>query len=402
MATTIFRIFANDFSPSLKHRIQQIRHGHRIRGKPPMIAHTLKQRLESLNATDPTVSFKVNIGFSIPKRSRRTTEIWMAEKEAIRMNPEAERQSRKRLLSVDLNQVKETWLDTLGPIHVHKIAYHYGIFQDLFGDAYFMPVVPLKIDYNTNDDTLVRVYTGNVIKPSEADKPPIIKYKAETDTLWTLIMSTPDGNLQNSNNEYCHWFLGNIPGNNIEYGEQIIDYLKPIPCRGVGYYRYIFMLYKQNQPLDYTKYKKPYPCLQLNKRDWNTLNFYREHQENLTPAGLAFFQSDWDPTVKKFYHSSLNTEEPIFQYDFPKPYIKPQTWFPLKEPFNLYLDKYRDPKEISKEFLLRKMKNVHPFREAKPPLKYPNACAFEKNLPSWLKLEMKKERIGWGRVNDIK
>lgn len=52
---------------------------------------------------------------------------------------------------------------------------------------------------------------------------------------------------------------GNIPGNKVEHGEQIVNYLKPIPSRGIGYYRYIFLLYKQKQPLDYTKYKKAQP-----------------------------------------------------------------------------------------------------------------------------------------------
>lgn len=55
------------------------------------------------------------------------------------------------------------------------------------------------------------------------------------------------------------YFRGNIPGNKLELGEQIIDYMKPFPARGVGYYRYIFTLYKQNQRLDYVEYKKDQP-----------------------------------------------------------------------------------------------------------------------------------------------
>lgn len=38
-------------------------------------------------------------------------------------------------------------------------------------------------------------------------------------------------------------------------------------------------------------------------------------------------------------------KEPIYEYEFPKQYIKDQTWFPLREPFNLYMDKYRDQKQ---------------------------------------------------------
>ncbi|XP_043248383.1 39S ribosomal protein L38, mitochondrial [Colletes gigas] len=402
MANRGFRMFAKDFLPSMKIRIEQIRNGHHIRGKPPTIARTLKQRLESLNETDPTVSFQVNIGFAVPKPSKKVTDSWYTERKARKSDPEMEKQARNRSLSVDLNRVKEIWLKTYSMFHNRKIAKHYGVFKDLFGDAYFSPVVPLEINYRVKEDVLASVYTGNVIKPNEASKSPIVKYDARSDSLWTLVMSTPDGNMQNSNNEYCHWFLGNIPENKLERADEIIDYLRPIPPRGVGYYRYIFVLYKQNERLDYTEYKKTQPCLRLDDRDWNTLEFYRKYQDRLTPAGLAFYQSDWDPTVTQFYHSMLETKEPIFQYDFPKPYVKPQTWFPLKEAFNLYLDRYRDPKEIAKEFLLKKLKNVHPFKEAKPALKYPNACAFGKDVPSWLRLELKKERMGWGRVNDIK
>lgn len=98
----------------------------------------------------------------------------------------------------------------------------------------------------------------------------------------------------------------------------------------------------------------------------------------------------------------IDMKEPIFQYEFPKPYVKPQTWFPLRQPFNLYLNKYKDPKDIMKEFLLRKLRTVHPFREPKSPLKYPNACRIDDRVPSWLKVEIRKERLGWGRVNDLK
>lgn len=54
-------------------------------------------------------------------------------------------------------------------------------------------------------------------------------------------------------------FRGNIPENKVEHGEQVMDYLSPIPPRGVGYYRYVFVLYRQSQRLDYTEYKKAQP-----------------------------------------------------------------------------------------------------------------------------------------------
>lgn len=108
---------------------------------------------------------------------------------------------------LNLDEARKIWLDTCSPLHVRRIADHYGIFRDLYGDAFFLPVVPLDINYRVGDDTFIKVYNGNVVKSAEANQLPNIEYKAEKESLWTLVMSTPDGNLENSDNEYCHLFL---------------------------------------------------------------------------------------------------------------------------------------------------------------------------------------------------
>lgn len=71
--------------------------------------------------------------------------------------------------------------------------------------------------------------------------------------------------------------------------------------------------------------------------------------------------------------------------------------------FRRYLDRYRDPKDISKQVLLKKLKNHHPFIAPEPPLKFPHAHSLHdcKDKPTWLQTEIKKERLGYGRyVND--
>lgn len=400
MFPKLFRCLINDL---LIPRNQHVRHGHRLRGKPPTLARNLQQRLEKLRLKreDPNVNFKVDIGFPVSKVTRRMISgMWSKEILELRKNPELERASRNKKLLIDLQKMRKDWLQIDGPFHIHRIAEHYGIYKHLYEDAYFMPTVPLDISYELENDQLTRVYNGNVIKPSEASNVPNVKYNAKAGSLWTLIMTTPDGNL-NTCNEYCHWFIGNIPGNRVEEGEELIDYLRPIAPYGIGYCRYIFVLYKQDCHIDFSGYKKTKPCLNLKERDWKTLEFYRKHQDQMTPAGLAFFQSDWDSSLKEFYYNMLNTKMPIFRYNFPKPYIRKQKWFPLKQPFNLYLDKYRDPKQITKEFLLRKLKKVHPFNGPEPPLKYPLILRSSKYKPSWLKFEITKKRKGQGRVNDL-
>lgn len=75
--------------------------------------------------------------------------------------------------------------------------------------------------------------------------------------------------------------------------------------------------------------------LELKDRSFKTLEFYRERQDKLTPAGLSFFQCNWDPTARKIFHEILNMEEPIFEYDFDPQPLRKQTAFPSKESFNM-------------------------------------------------------------------
>jgi len=55
------------------------------------------------------------------------------------------------------------------------------------------------------------------------------------------------------------YFSGNIPGNDVSKGEVIWDYLPPFPPHGTGYQRLVFVLYKQEQRIDYSSLQKKSP-----------------------------------------------------------------------------------------------------------------------------------------------
>ncbi|KAJ8937134.1 hypothetical protein NQ318_019396 [Aromia moschata] len=364
-----------------------LRYGHHLRGKPPGIAKSLDQKLAEKTYSDPAIHFKVDIGLPPPKYSRtKQLEDRLQMLKQQRKNPDLEKLSRNKKLLINLEDTKREWLTTAGPYHIKQIADHYGVFQHLFGDAYFYPRVPISITYD-NEDGKLPVYFGNIVKPSEAATKPEVTYESDENTLWSLILTNPDGHFTNSEKVT---FLAM----QLTKAETLVQYLQPFPPKGTGYHRHVFILYKQDKKLDFSN-------LLLSERTFSTYDFYRNLQDSITPASLAFFQSIWDPSLKHFYHNILNMKEPIYEYDFPPPYIKPQKWYPLREPFNLYMDKYRDPKQINKEFLQRKLKNVHPFKAPPPPLPYPNAQHFENYVPSWLKLEIRKSWLKWGRINDI-
>lgn len=98
----------------------------------------------------------------------------------------------------------------------------------------------------------------------------------------------------------------NIPNGKVAEGQVLAEYLPPFPPRGVGYQRMVFVLYKQQSRLDLSAHKvDKQDYTKLEKRSFNTLEFYRQHQDELTPAGLAFYQTNWDESLTDFYHNVL-------------------------------------------------------------------------------------------------
>lgn len=80
--------------------------------------------------------------------------------------------------------------------------------------------------------------------------------------------------------------------------------------------------------------------------------------------------------------------------------MKKQEQFPKGIAFNLYMDRYADPKDVNKRFLEEKLAKTHPFDGPEPKPLFPNAQFFS-NEPSWLKTAEKKKRLGIGRIRDF-
>nr|XP_027228607.1 39S ribosomal protein L38, mitochondrial-like [Penaeus vannamei] len=366
---------------------------------------SLEERLEELDHTreDPEVYAPVDIGLPERKPSRKAQLGQRLEHvKALRRNAELESQARKAELTLDLDTVNNAWEKASAPHHISALAHHYGIFGDLFGKyAYFRPRVPLSVSYDYDEQTVSPVYRGNVLKPKETAAEPKVQFESSPDDLWTLILTNPDGNLYENDKECLHWFVGNIQGGKLETGEVICNYLQPFPPRGTGYHRYVFVLYKQEKRIDFSEFKKEQPCLLLKERSFSTLDFYRQMQDEVTPAGLAWFQADWDSSLTDFFHNTLQMREPLYEYDFPDMYMAPQKHFPLRRQFDRYLDMHRDPKQINKEILLKRLNRINPLEREPPVHPFPAALPIDTELTSWEKKEIKRERIGAGKYYDL-
>ncbi|CAB3372245.1 Hypothetical predicted protein [Cloeon dipterum] len=280
----------------------------------PAFGKTLEEQLKEKQVQDPAIYYQVDIGLpreSFSKRRDNTSDR-VAHVKKLKSDVNLEKLSRHGKLEIPMDEVRQDWLKEKGTQHVKEIAEHYGVFQHLFGDAYFFPRVPLDVAYDQGDDVFAPVCFGNQLKPKEVLKQPVIQFKSDPDTFWTLVLTNPDGHLTKENSEYVHWMIGNIPGSDVSKGDVIFDYLQPFPLKGVGYQRMVFVLYKQEKKLEFSQLKKSQPSLA--DRTFSTYEFYRDRQDVMTPAGLAFFQTDWDRSVTDFFHSTLGLSfDKLFQ-----------------------------------------------------------------------------------------
>uniref|UniRef100_A0A8P4KJM2 Large ribosomal subunit protein mL38 n=1 Tax=Dicentrarchus labrax TaxID=13489 RepID=A0A8P4KJM2_DICLA len=272
------------------------------------------------------------------KEVRERRQVMKANKE----NADLERACRLRTFKIPLDVVQEVWKKNRGPLHIKKLADHYGVFRDLFPMAYFLPQVSLHICYG--QDNSGTVHFGNRLTPTEAASVPQISFDAEDGSLWTLLLTCPDEHLLENEAEYVHWLVGNIPGGAVQSGEELCHYLPPFPAKGTGFHRYVYVLFKQEGPINFQEDVRPSPCHSLVDRTFKTVDFYRKHQDNMTPAGLAFFQCQWDESVTNTFHNTLNMREPVFEFIRPPVYHPPQVKYPHRQPLR-YLDRYRDGKE---------------------------------------------------------
>ncbi|XP_061166666.1 large ribosomal subunit protein mL38-like [Saccostrea echinata] len=397
MAASMANGMKNSFIKSLlnsegSHRLTNVRYatGLRLRrsGKLPGVARTFEQRLEDMKLTKQAKPPNVNIGFPLTKNSLIEEQTKAVIKKKRRQLLAIVQDGK---LKIDLDKVDEESWNTNKQEQLHRLTEHYGIFRDLFGGAYFYPHVNLDVSYDIPDDYELPVYHGNRIEPSQTGRPPNVYYEAEPDTLWTLLMTAPDSHLQDNNTEYLHWLVGNIPGNEISKGEVLCDYLQVFPVKGTGFHRCVFVLFKQEQKIDYSSDRlNPNTC-SLRERSFKTFDFYEKHQDHITPAGISFFQCQHDESVRDVFWNKLGMKEPCFEFVFPASYHPKQKKFPHKQPFDLYLDRYRDIKDIDEEVLREKLKSVHPFKPPTPPPKYPFLHYNDevRGKPSWIKMKRK-------------
>ena len=89
------------------------------------------------------------------------------------------------------------------------------------------------------------VNNNELLKPSETQTKPQIKYSFENNKLYTLLMHDPDSIYGNR----FHWIVANISGD-VKNGVDLLPYIGPAPPPKTGIHHYIFELYEQDRNID--------------------------------------------------------------------------------------------------------------------------------------------------------
>uniref|UniRef100_A0A915JCU3 Large ribosomal subunit protein mL38 n=1 Tax=Romanomermis culicivorax TaxID=13658 RepID=A0A915JCU3_ROMCU len=286
------------------------------------------------------------------------------------------------------------------------MAQHCDIFRDLFHpDAYFYPSPDFRILYPDpqNLEILNPVFCGNTLKAEDAIREPLVEFSiAKNDQFYTLMMVNLDGNIYEENREVLHWLVSNIPGQDISKGKTLCPYLQPLPLKNTGYHRICFVLFKQESKYDDYALEKiniSHPQI-FAERTFNAPEFYLKNQDQLTPVGLAFCQMEWDKSCTTCFHEILNMEQPIYDFEWPKPHFEKQEEFPEEYKAFNEVSVIRD---IDREILQKRLKRVSPFENERKKLKFPNIFHYDErtDMPTWRQLEKIRENQGYGKYDGL-
>lgn len=73
-------------------------------------------------------------------------------------------------MEVRLEDIESERTQTNKPQHLQQAAEYFNLYQDLFGDAYFTPVIPLSVEFSVvskGEEVVSPVHAGNQITPFE-------------------------------------------------------------------------------------------------------------------------------------------------------------------------------------------------------------------------------------------
>ncbi|XP_039271823.2 protein D2-like isoform X1 [Styela clava] len=94
---------------------------------------------------------------------------------------------------------------------------------------------------------------GTKLTPTQVKFAPTVKWTAEKDQFYTLLMMDLDAPSRKNPTfrEWFHWGVINIPENNVNEGEVITTYMGSTPPKGTGPHRYVILVFQQSDKIKF-------------------------------------------------------------------------------------------------------------------------------------------------------
>ncbi|KAI9562911.1 hypothetical protein GHT06_010367 [Daphnia sinensis] len=176
----------------------------------------------------------------------------------------------------------------------------HGVVPDVIDVA---PAATITIKY----DSGATVDSGNELTPTQVQNEPVnIEWPVEEGALYTLCMTDPDAPSRETPTfrEWHHWLVVNIPGNEINKGEVMSQYVGSGPPEGTGLHRYVFLAYKQPGPLTCDE---PRLTNRSGKnRGMFSIRKFAEKYHLGQPIAGNLYQAKWDD----YFHSTYYYHHP--------------------------------------------------------------------------------------------
>jgi len=142
---------------------------------------------------------------------------------------------------------------------------------------------------------------GNILTPTQVQKQPNITWNADPNKFYLVCMTDPDApsRKEPTYREWHHYLIGNVPGNDIEKGEVLSQYVGSGPPSGTGHHRYVFLIYEQPGKVTFD-WKKLTNRSGDGRGKFKIRDFVKKHNISKLVAG-NFYLAEFDDYVPKLY-----------------------------------------------------------------------------------------------------
>jgi len=183
----------------------------------------------------------------------------------------------------------------------------------------FVPGVNLQVKHA---DT-TSIFRGHFLESMKVREKPSIKYEGKQDSFYTLMLVDPDIPLKTvMHDAWNHYMVVNVPGNAVEQGQVLADWIPPSPPKETGIHRYIWLLLEQPGKTTFTETARP-------SSDFNRVFRFDEFisKYKLKPVGLCFHRTQFDQDVADLYTGWGSTATGFHKSDYrAKQIIKPRQY----------------------------------------------------------------------------